>query len=706
MYINHKSFRQWWDVFHNEDNPMTEIRLIGKGISGRNITSSAYFDDCETALNAISDYPAEMGAYAPMNKIRQSCLGREQRGHFIDSCKNTTSGVDIEGRLWILIDFDPRRASDTNSTDEEKEEAWKVLKKVGTFLRDNGFSAPIVVDSSNGYHLYYRVKLANDDANKNLVSSFLEVLDTFFSNEYCEIDRAVRDSNRIAKVVGTKSAKGADTEDRPRRESKFLRVPDFIEVTDKAFIEKVANMLPKKEVPSRFNGYSSDAFDIEDFIRKHGIVVEKRTRFGGGERLVLESCPFDSNHKSPDSAIFIMDNGAIGFKCLHNSCSSYTWRDVRLHFEPDAYSKRDYADFQRRRDYFSSEMKPAPIVIEESEEKGAKWLKMQSIEWADPSKLTYIPTGFFGIDNNIGGLALGDVTIISGIAGSGKTSILNNIILSTIQHGYKVAIWSGELTPYRFKSWFNQAAAGANFVIRGAGETEYYYCPKDVSEKIDKWTNDRIYLYNNNYGNKASQILQDVRDCVRDNGTQLLVFDNKMAMALDSYTGDKNERDAGLINELKDFAQQSKLHIILVCHPRKEQGNSLLRMESIAGNSDLYNCASNVFLCHRVGRDFERRATEFFGKERVAELTNANYGEVVEIAKNRSHGRCDVVFGLYWENKTRRFVNEIGEYVVYNWQSGYKPPVETINETPKDTFVPNTFWWQDAENDEDLPDFK
>ena len=172
---------------------------------------------------------------------------------------------------------------------------------------------------------------------------------------------------------------------------------------------------------------------------------------------------------------------------------------------------------------------------------------------------------------------------------------------------------------------------------------EYWYCPKDIAAKIDEWTDGKFFLFNNNYGNKSSQILQDVRDCVKEHGTQLLVFDNKMAMMLDSYVGDKNEREAGLINELKDFAMASQLHIILVCHPRKEERNALLRMESIAGNSDLYNAASNVLLCHRVGRDFEKRATEFFGKQVVDELIENGYNEVVEIAKNRSHGRVDVV---------------------------------------------------------------
>ena len=122
-----------------------------------------------------------------------------------------------------MIDFDPVRPTGTNSSEEEKRRAYNVMTAVGCFLRDQGFSAPVVADSANGYHLYYRVSLANTPENTQLVVDFLTVLDMFYSDEYCEIDRQVSDPNRISKIIGTRTVKGADAPDRPRRESKFLK---------------------------------------------------------------------------------------------------------------------------------------------------------------------------------------------------------------------------------------------------------------------------------------------------------------------------------------------------------------------------------------------------------------------------------------------------------------------------------------------------
>lgn len=662
MYINEQTFRQWWEIFHT-DSQLCEVRMLGKK------TVSGYFTDCEVALNAIKGwYGEEFGVYACINEINPNCYLTKQRDNLLESPKSTTSDLDIKARRWILVDIDPVRKSDTNATDAQKALAKAMMRQIGIFLRDQGFASPVVADSANGYHLYYKVYLNNSDENTQTIKNLLGVLDMQFSTSECSVDTSVFNAARISKIMGTKSNKGADVAEAPRRESRFIQVPDDIQKTDISVIQKVAAMLPEKEKPSKWNGWRTDNFDIDQFIAQYGIKVKSVTSFKDGRRYVLEECPFNPDHKAPDSAIFVMSSGAIGFRCLHNSCSHYTWRDVRLHYDKDAYSKRDYEEFLHKREFYDTRDKPAPVVIAEDSAHGKKWQSLDEIEWQDPSKLVYIPTGFGQLDLKIGGLALGEISVMSGLAGAGKTSVINNIILYAIHYGYRVAVFSGELVASRFKSWINQAAAGRNNVKRTSGDVEYYYCPQDISAKIDVWTKGKIYLYNNTYGSKISQILSDVKDCVKAHGTQLIIIDNLMALQLDAYSGDKNERQAMLINELKDFSMQSKIHILLVCHPRKEQLNQLLRMESIAGSSDLYNAAANVFLAHRVGTDFEKRASEFFGSDRAHQFVDTGYNEVIEVAKNRTHGVKDHIFGLYYEKETRRFLNSKSDYFVFGWQ--------------------------------------
>lgn len=55
---------------------------------------------------------------------------------------------------------------------------------------------------------------------------------------------------------------------------------------------------------------------------------------------------------------------------------------------------------------------------------------------------------------------MGDVTVLSGLSGSGKTSWIDCVVLNAVQRGYKVGIWSGELQDFRFQSWIDQISAG------------------------------------------------------------------------------------------------------------------------------------------------------------------------------------------------------------------------------------------------------
>ena len=84
------------------------------------------------------------------------------------------------------------------------------------------------------------------------------------------------------------------------------------------------------------------------------------------------------------------------------------------------------------------------------------------------------------------------------------------------------------------------------------------------------------------------------------------------------------------------MCKKKNIHAVLVCHPRKEQSFQLLRKESIAGTSNLTNLCDNLFIIHRIGRDFERRAKEFLGDDLDAIIWDQSqppqrYDVVIEI---------------------------------------------------------------------------
>ena len=657
--MNVQTIRQWYDVFKGNKD-LTEIRILDNN-SKR--TYSGYFTDIESLLTAIKPYD-NCNIYFTLNKIDDACYSREQHDRIVVKPKSATSDKEIIARDWILIDIDCEKPSDTNSTDEEKAAARLIGNQVYKFLSDEGFNEGVACDSANGFHLLYRCAMLNNEKNTETIKNFLQMLDILFSTDKVKIDTTTFNASRICKLYGCISRKGSNTKSRPQRESKIIKVPSEIKITPNEYFEKVANMLPKKEQPNQSNRYSQESFDIDEFIKKYNIQVRNTVQTSSYTKYILEECPFDSSHRAPDSAIFKMSNGSIGFRCLHNSCSQYTWKDFRLHFEPNAYDKKDYNEYRQKRRYNQPINKEEFKPLEETADKGKKWLSMEDIKYIDINSIVAIPTGYHELDRKIMGLLLGDVSVISGLSGTGKTSWIDCLCLNVIQKGYKVAIWSGELQGFRFQGWINQIAAGKNHVYKKDGYDNIYYAPKNICDKINAWDKGKLFLYNNEYGSKWNQLFSDVKEVVEENGINLLVLDNLMSLNISSYDGDKYSQQTQFINDLKEFAKVKNIHIILVCHPRKESG--FLRKESISGTADLTNLCDNLFIIHRVGKDFQTRASEFLDSTVVQNCLQ--YDSVVEVCKNRSMGIIDYIVGMFYENESRRLKNSISEHIVYGWE--------------------------------------
>lgn len=696
--FNESTIRWFWSVIKG-DGELTEIRLIDK--KGKNKTYSGYFTDIETLLQALRPFAnSGLGVYYTLNKINDACYGRSQHDCFLLN-PTTTSDTDITAREYVLIDIDPERPSETNASDEEVAYAWTTAQRVHNYLRDQGFYAPVIAMSGNGIHLLYKVRFQNTKEREELVKNFLLALDMMFGDNRAHVDTSVSNASRISKLIGTVSNKGANTEERPQRESYIIQVPDNFECTDITYFEKVAATIPTKEKPSRSNRYApQEDFDLEQFFRDHDIAIHSQSKFSGGIKYILEECPFNSSHKHPDAAVFKMSNGALGFKCLHNSCQQYTWRDFRLHFDPEAYDKKEYYAHLQRQQYYAPPPPPPPIPADlptpEDPAKGKKWLQMSDIKYINPAKIPYIPSGIIALDKKIMGLMMGDVTILTGLPSCGKTSLIGNLVLNVAQRGEKAALWSGEMQDFRVQSWIDQMAAGKNYVRAKEGYDNLYFAPKDVCDRVNEWLDGKLFLYNNEYGCKWNQLFQDIQEVVDSENIKLVILDNLMALDL-TFQGEKNDKQTQFIKEIKDYAKRKNIHILLVAHPRKETSFQLLRPDSIAGTSDLGNLCDNLFIMHRVGRDFEKRAKGFFEQWQIEDWKR--FSVVIEICKNRSFGVSDFIVGMYYEKESRRLKNEIAEHIVYGWQDEAR-----VQQTlPLDDLPPDNDEFDKAQELDDLP---
>ena len=621
-----------------------EIRGIGN-VDGVHRCYSGWFKDVGSLINALeAKEHLNLNWYFIFNEIEYYHLEGTMRtigclDKFAPS-KNSIKDEHIKRRRWVMLDFDPVRKSNTSSTLEELNAANLVAKKVWDFLFYNGFSNYIGCVSGNGYHIMLPCNMEVNNQTDNLVKDFTKVISMLFSTEEVTIDTQVCNRARLTKLYGTLTHKGPHTPLTPHRTSCFKHIPERIIPIQTSYFEKIVSaFMTKTNRPCQENNYGRGRFSAKDFLNKHNIAYKERS-IAGGRKYTLEHCPFNSEHKSPDSAVFEFDDGRVGFKCFHNSCSSYHWKEFRELFEPPVHRKQQY----EAKDYVDLQQSQTP------EEE--IWLGFEKITSPEADNILRIPTGYNELDRSLnGGLASGGLSVLTGINGCGKSVFLINTILNICDKDFKVGLFSGEMQAWRLKSWFL-------LVSRGLHQDT-----KENNSLIEKNLNERLFIYNNANGNNWDTLFQNIKQLVEEKQVQLVVLDNMACMNLVNLASEKYEQQSNFIKELADFARKKSIHIILVAHPRKSFG--IVRKSDISGSYDLSNMADNVFIIHKVNNDFNKHAKDFFRRDLVEMYSN--YSSLIEVAKNRDTGD-ERVIGLYYEHYSKRLKSQMAEMIHYKWE--------------------------------------
>lgn len=320
-----------------EPGTVFEVRAIG---TAKKDIMSGYFRDADTLLQQLDHLDMRnRNVYITLGRVKDECFARAQSEDFLKS-PQTTSDTEIIRYRWLFVDLDPVRPAGISSSDEELRAANTLSDQVFAYLQGLGFAEPVRAMSGNGYHLLYRIDVPNDKDGQALVEKCLKVLSAVFDSEKVKIDTTNSNPSRICKLHGTLAQKGRSTKERPHRMSKLLTVPDQIMITDKAVLKRLADDLPDQPAENRRQQNKQPEFDVRDFMRKHGMTYTEDSN-SRSQIFRLDECPFDPNHRDGDAKVFLYPNGAIAFKCHHNSCRQYKWQDVRMRFEPDAYEKPD-----------------------------------------------------------------------------------------------------------------------------------------------------------------------------------------------------------------------------------------------------------------------------------------------------------------------------------------------------------------------------
>lgn len=280
---------------------------------------------------------------------------------------------------------------------------------------------------------------------------------------------------------------------------------------------------------------------------------------------------------------------------------------------------------------------------------------------ADPTAAQRIKTTLPALDEALGGLVEGGLTVFTGKPGDGKSTLAGQLLLSAIEQGHSVCAYSGELTPERFQSWIHFQLAGSAYIglkhdpVRGVPVPHIAW---PVQQRLMDYYRGKFFLFNNHevfQDNLADEILRVFTAVARRHGCKLFLVDNLMTALSD--TDEETRAQGRFANLLRRFANQFAVHVILVAHPRKTRFGEAVKQDDIGGNSATIRLADSAIVVERPH---------------------------LRIIKNRDGGVQKFISCCYCPDSRRIYQADKGDLSNFRWnREGLTPPATRADSLPE-----------------------
>lgn len=234
----------------------------------------------------------------------------------------------------------------------------------------------------------------------------------------------------------------------------------------------------------------------------------------------------------------------------------------------------------------------------------------------------------------------GEVTLIAGVNGHGKSEGVGHFSLDAIAQGQRVCVASLEFKPERWLARLVRQASGME------QPTDEYI------SRIMGWLGGAMWVFDVTGTAKRAHMLEVFAYARRRYGINLFVIDNisKLDLDLDDYNGQRE-----FVDQLTDFAKSHDVHVFLVAHLRKGEDDGKPGGKfDVKGSGAITDLVDTVLIWWRNRRKEEKLKLDTLSEVEREELEQQP--DAVCLCEKQRNGEDEPRIGLWFHKPSHQFL--------------------------------------------------
>ncbi len=260
---------------------------------------------------------------------------------------------------------------------------------------------------------------------------------------------------------------------------------------------------------------------------------------------------------------------------------------------------------------------------------------------------------FFGDKQELVEFRKGELTVVAGASGHGKSAFMGQIALDLASQGRKICILSLEMTPSR--TLYRMARQQEGLHVCGR-IPQYSEGAADRTEAFLKEISPYVFLLDKVGSATPKQVFGAMVQAVKEFECTHIIIDNLMRVCPE-YGDSANEAQKNFVQNLIALAKRLDIHVWLVHHVRKGSNETdEINKYSVRGAAAITDNADNILLLSR-NLSKEKKLEPKYSFE-----IDSKEGDSILVVDKQRNGDWQGRIAFWFDRKTYRFCPDSKRY--------------------------------------------